>query len=124
MAGTCVRALVILLCLFYLVCHNGAIPVMRSGSLGSLRVKKSQGDEITESAQNMVLKTKNPQKIKVLRSIYEQTLDLILQESEEQKLSLEGIKRRIDAELNDYPGSGANNRHTPRPQLGRGCMDC
>ncbi|XP_022844956.1 uncharacterized protein LOC111368026 [Olea europaea var. sylvestris] len=98
MAGTCVRALVILLCLFYLVCHNGAIPVMRSGSLGSLRVKKSQGDEITESAQNM--------------------------ESEEQNLSLEGIKRRIDAELNDYPGSGANNRHTPRPQLGRGCMDC
>ncbi|XP_061952475.1 uncharacterized protein LOC133675198 isoform X2 [Populus nigra] len=26
-------------------------------------------------------------------------------------------------ELNDYPGSGANNRHTPRPQFGR-CVDC
>lgn len=25
--------------------------------------------------------------------------------------------------LNDYPGSGANNRHTPRPQF-RGCADC
>ncbi|TMW97348.1 hypothetical protein EJD97_005714 [Solanum chilense] len=26
--------------------------------------------------------------------------------------------------INDYPGSGANNRHTPRPQLGRGCVEC
>ncbi|CAK7322826.1 unnamed protein product [Dovyalis caffra] len=26
-------------------------------------------------------------------------------------------------QLNDYPGSGANNRHTPRPQFGR-CVDC
>lgn len=25
---------------------------------------------------------------------------------------------------NDYPGSGANNRHTPRSQLGRGCVEC
>lgn len=32
--------------------------------------------------------------------------------------------RRVDVELNDYPGSGANNRHTPIPKLGRGCVDC
>ncbi|KAH6781605.1 transmembrane protein [Perilla frutescens var. hirtella] len=34
------------------------------------------------------------------------------------------VVRRVEIELNDYPGSGANNRHTPRPQLGRGCNDC
>ncbi|XP_044485429.1 uncharacterized protein LOC123210997 [Mangifera indica] len=31
---------------------------------------------------------------------------------------------RMDVELNDYPGSGANNRHTPRPPMGKGCVDC
>ncbi|KZV28128.1 hypothetical protein F511_31736 [Dorcoceras hygrometricum] len=35
-------------------------------------------------------------------------------------------KRRVmEIEVNDYPGSGANNRHTPRTQLDqRGCFDC
>ncbi|CBI15215.3 hypothetical protein AAG906_001560 [Vitis piasezkii] len=27
----------------------------------------------------------------------------------------QNIRARMDAELNDYPGSGANNRHTPNP---------
>ncbi|KAK9119231.1 hypothetical protein Scep_017324 [Stephania cephalantha] len=27
---------------------------------------------------------------------------------------------RMDLESNDYPGSGANNRHLPRPPNGRG----
>lgn len=35
-------------------------------------------------------------------------------------------RRILEAEeiINDYPGSGANNRHTPRSQLGRGCVEC
>ncbi|KAG2329730.1 hypothetical protein Bca52824_000910 [Brassica carinata] len=31
------------------------------------------------------------------------------------------VEERVAMELNDYPGSGANNRHLPR---GRGCIDC
>ncbi|GMI76811.1 hypothetical protein like AT3G47510 [Hibiscus trionum] len=35
----------------------------------------------------------------------------------------EMVNGKMLMELNDYPGSGANNRHTPRPQFGR-CVDC
>ncbi|KAH7852457.1 hypothetical protein Vadar_024993 [Vaccinium darrowii] len=44
----------------------------------------------------------------------------------EEKLEAERIEiRRVDIQLNDYAGSGANNRHTPYPKLGRGgCVEC
>ncbi|CAA7027775.1 unnamed protein product [Microthlaspi erraticum] len=35
------------------------------------------------------------------------------------------VQEKMAMELNDYPGSGANNRHLPRQQFGRGCVvDC
>lgn len=41
----------------------------------------------------------------------------------EMKFYEQRISERMDVELNDYPGSGANNRHTPKPQYAR-CVDC
>ena len=32
-------------------------------------------------------------------------------------------RKMREIEVQDYPGSGANNRHTPRPQFS-GCVDC
>ncbi|WCJ35929.1 hypothetical protein M5689_017155 [Euphorbia peplus] len=47
----------------------------------------------------------------------------VVQETETEKAMVE-IKRMI-VQLNDYPGSGANHRHTPwPPQLARSCPDC
>ncbi|PSR96642.1 50S ribosomal protein [Actinidia chinensis var. chinensis] len=45
-------------------------------------------------------------------------------ENTEESFKGERIIRRVDVEINDYPGSGANHRHTPNPKLGRGCVDC
>ncbi|XP_018826566.1 uncharacterized protein LOC108995444 [Juglans regia] len=43
----------------------------------------------------------------------------------EENLEEPNIAGRMDLELHDYPGSGANNRHTPRPpQFGKVCVDC
>ncbi|KAK0586638.1 hypothetical protein LWI29_010018 [Acer saccharum] len=46
---------------------------------------------------------------------------LVIAETSLEEKTMSG---RMGVELNDYPGSGANNRHTPRQQFGRGCVDC
>ncbi|KAI9173816.1 hypothetical protein LWI28_007089 [Acer negundo] len=53
---------------------------------------------------------------------HQNTHQLVIAETilEEEKT----MSGRMGVELNDYPGSGANNRHTPRQQFGRGCVDC
>ncbi|KAK9996091.1 hypothetical protein SO802_020777 [Lithocarpus litseifolius] len=35
----------------------------------------------------------------------------------EEKWDEQTFSGRMDVELHDYPGSGANNRHTPKPPL-------
>ncbi|GMH21414.1 hypothetical protein Nepgr_023256 [Nepenthes gracilis] len=34
------------------------------------------------------------------------------------------INGGMEPEIDDYVGSGANNRHDPRAQFGRGCANC
>lgn len=51
-------------------------------------------------------------------------VDVGVQGNTEGKLKRQRVIRRMDVELNDYPGSGANNRHTPTPKPGKGCVDC
>ncbi|KAL8057009.1 hypothetical protein ABFS82_04G156800 [Erythranthe guttata] len=94
MAGTCIRLMVVALCFSYSICMNGAIPITRSTNL----MNKPQSYEFSEG-------------------------DLLVENPNKKVESTTG-GRRIEMELDDYPGSGANNRHTPRPQLGRGCTDC
>lgn len=52
------------------------------------------------------------------------SLPFLIQVISEGVKEMKLIRGGLDVELNDYPGSGANNRHTPKPQLGRGCIDC
>ncbi|KAF6134488.1 hypothetical protein GIB67_028509 [Kingdonia uniflora] len=53
-----------------------------------------------------------------------QTLDLVASKNTQQVISEEIyeediMKGRMDLVNNDYPGSGPNNRHYPKPPLGK-----
>ncbi|KAG9152300.1 hypothetical protein Leryth_025630 [Lithospermum erythrorhizon] len=86
MPGTFLRSLLVFLCLSQLICLN-AIPFTRTRSLV---LKSHENLQVSEDFL-MVNMKKN--------------LDM-------PKAKME---KRMVVELNDYPGSGANNRHTPRP---------
>nr|GMD35851.1 50S ribosomal protein [Ipomoea batatas] len=87
MATTSLHLLIILLCFSHLICLN-AIPITRSRRPVQ---KYQENDELIDTH------------IKV---------DMVENSWDEDNI----VMRRVVAELNDYPGSGANNRHTPKPQ--------
>ncbi|KAG6391769.1 hypothetical protein SASPL_149529 [Salvia splendens] len=84
MASTCIRVMVVILCLYLHMSMNGATPFTRSSNL----VKKIKRDQY-QVEEGALLENPNL------------------------------VVRRMEIEVNDYPGSGANNRHTPRPQMNR-----
>ncbi|CAA2944484.1 Hypothetical predicted protein [Olea europaea subsp. europaea] len=88
MACISIRLVVILVCLSQLILMINAVPITRSGAL----VQKSRGCDAD---------VENIHKANMYGS-----------------WKVETTARRMGVELNDYPGSGANNRHTPRPPLG------
>ncbi|KAK4362237.1 hypothetical protein RND71_017478 [Anisodus tanguticus] len=56
------------------------------------------------------------------------SISLVMDISQEHKVlentHMANMEESLEVEINDYPGSGANNRHTPRPPLGKGCVEC
>ncbi|XP_048329930.2 uncharacterized protein LOC125422412 isoform X1 [Ziziphus jujuba] len=93
-SDTLLRLLVILLGFSHLISLN-AIPATR---IGSLMHGPSVHDQVTEKTNQMAAK----------ESFWDEQAT---------------INGRMDVELHDYPGSGANNRHTPKPQNAK-CADC
>ncbi|XP_010257658.1 PREDICTED: uncharacterized protein LOC104597668 [Nelumbo nucifera] len=90
MAGSPLHLLVILLSFSHLISLN-AVPITRTRNLLSdTRVLLPADSENTH-----------------------------LQASTEEVWEEELANGRMGLELNDYPGSGANNRHTPKPPLGK-----
>ncbi|KAL1810248.1 hypothetical protein ACET3Z_027238 [Daucus carota] len=55
------------------------------------------------------------------RSLMHDLGHVVSEDNQVRRGKVEGIIGRMNIELNDYPGSGANNRHTPRRG---GCIEC
>ncbi|KAF4357873.1 hypothetical protein CsatB_017647 [Cannabis sativa] len=94
-ARTLISLLVILLGFSHLLCSN-AIPLTRNERL----MMQNGVQAHLPTATNNLAKAEN-----------------IVWEADETI-----IPERMGVELHDYPGSGANNRHTPKPQ-GK-CAEC
>ncbi|KAA8529416.1 hypothetical protein F0562_033785 [Nyssa sinensis] len=90
MAGNALHLLVILLAFSHLSISLNAVPTSRTMHLFH------ESKDILTFENNQLM-------------IEEETM-------EEEEVS----HGRMDLENNDYPGPGANNRHTPKPQPGRG----
>ncbi|KAG9129507.1 hypothetical protein Leryth_013092 [Lithospermum erythrorhizon] len=86
MTGTFLRILLVVLCLSQLICLN-AIPLTRTRSL---ELKSQENFEVSEDFP-----------MKNMKNSWD--------------LPKKKMERKMVVELNDYPGSGANNRHTPKP---------
>ncbi|XP_057516156.1 uncharacterized protein LOC130797558 [Amaranthus tricolor] len=90
--------------LVVLVIVLGFSSIIKANAVPSTRAKRLMHDNLAN--------------VKASMSFYKGGIEALMHDEGE---IMERKMREI--EVQDYPGSGANNRHTPRPQFS-GCVDC